>query len=105
MDRGEQEYGRRNPNAPGNCPDSSSLSGQWRCEARLKREDGVCETLQATWVARYVLEKVDFILVLISVFGQFPTRRPASLFSFLSYRANFPHRQDGYFFIATETLR
>ena len=54
--RDEQEYGRPNPNAPQELSRFAFLIGKWRCEARLKREDGVWETLQATWVGRYVLD-------------------------------------------------
>src|SRR5439155_12291141 len=54
--RDEQEYGRPYPNAPQERSRFAFLIGKWRCEARLKREDGVWETLQATWVGRYVLD-------------------------------------------------
>src|SRR5437867_4198696 len=54
--RDEQEYGRPNPNAPQELSRFAFLIGRWRCEARLKREDGVWETLQAAWVGRYVLD-------------------------------------------------
>ncbi len=52
----EQEYGRRNPNAPTELAQFAFLIGQWRCEAKLKREDGIWERLQATWVGRYILD-------------------------------------------------
>lgn len=32
------------------------LIGQWRCEAKLKREDGTWESLSAIWEGRYILD-------------------------------------------------
>jgi hypothetical protein len=56
MDRDEEKYGRPNSSAPQELSRFAFLIGTWRCNARLKREDGVWETLQATWVGRYVLD-------------------------------------------------
>lgn len=32
------------------------LIGQWRCDAKLKREDGTWRELKATWEGRYILD-------------------------------------------------
>ena len=32
------------------------LIGSWRCEARLKQEDGSWTTLPGTWIGRYILD-------------------------------------------------
>jgi hypothetical protein len=56
MDRDLQEYGRPNPKAPAELSRFAFLIGKWRCEVRAKREDGVWEPLQASWVGRYVLD-------------------------------------------------
>lgn len=56
MDRDEEKYGRPNPRAAPELSRFAFLIGSWRCDARLKREDGAWETLQATWVGRYVLD-------------------------------------------------
>jgi hypothetical protein len=56
MDREKQQYGRQNPSAPQELSRFAFLIGTWRCEAKLKRDDGSWENLQATWVGRYVLD-------------------------------------------------
>ena len=52
----EEEYGRPNPGAAPQLSRFAFLIGTWRCDARLKREDGSWETLEASWVGRYVLD-------------------------------------------------
>jgi hypothetical protein len=56
MDRNEEAHGRPNPSAAPELSRFAFLIGRWRYDARLKREDGSWETLQATWVGRYVLD-------------------------------------------------
>jgi hypothetical protein len=56
MGRSEEEYGRPNPGAPPELSRFAFLIGKWRCDARLKRESGSWERLQASWVGRYVLD-------------------------------------------------
>jgi hypothetical protein len=52
----DQDYGRPNPKAPKELAHFAFLIGKWRCEAKLKREDRTWETLEATWVGRYILD-------------------------------------------------
>jgi hypothetical protein len=56
MKRSEQKYGKLNPNAPQELSRVAFLIGKWRCEAKLKREDGTWENLMATWEGRYILD-------------------------------------------------
>lgn len=56
MKRSEQEYGKPNPNAPPELSRFAFLVGKWRCEVKLKREDGTWESLKATWEGRYILD-------------------------------------------------
>lgn len=56
MERDEQKYGKPNPNAAPELAQFAFLIGMWRCEAKLKREDGTSESLLATWEGRYILD-------------------------------------------------
>jgi hypothetical protein len=56
MDRYQSDYGSPNPNAPPELSRFAFLIGSWRCDARLKGEDGSWEPLEASWVGRYVLD-------------------------------------------------
>lgn len=56
MDRDEVEYGRLNPGAAPELSRFAFLIGKWRCDVKLKREDGSWEPLEASWVGRYVLD-------------------------------------------------
>jgi hypothetical protein len=56
MKRDEQEYGKPSPNAPPELSRFAFLIGEWRGEARLKRDEGTWEHLNATWEGRYILE-------------------------------------------------
>ncbi len=56
MKRAAREYGKLNPNAPAELSRFAFLIGKWRCDAKLKREDGTWQSLQATWEGRYVLD-------------------------------------------------
>ena len=52
----EHEYGKPNPNAPLELSRFAFLIGEWRCEAKLKRDDGTWYGLTATWEGRYILD-------------------------------------------------
>ena len=56
MDRDEQQFEKPNRNAPPELSQFAFLIGKWRCDAKLKREDGTWEDLQATWEGRYILD-------------------------------------------------
>ncbi|MGH9379886.1 MAG: hypothetical protein ACRD2Z_04655 [Thermoanaerobaculia bacterium] len=56
MDRDEEAYGSANPDAPAELSQFAFLIGRWRCDARLKLEDGSWEPLEASWVGRYILD-------------------------------------------------
>lgn len=56
MKRDEQGYGNLNQNAPPELSRFAFLVGKWRCEAKLKREDGTWESFQARWEGRYILD-------------------------------------------------
>ncbi len=56
MKREEHEYGKLNPNAPPELSRFAFLIGKWRCDVKLKREDGTWESLKATWEGRYILD-------------------------------------------------
>ncbi len=56
MDQDKQEYAKLNPGAPPELSRFAFLIGKWRCDAKLKREDGTWENLKATWEGRYILD-------------------------------------------------
>lgn len=56
MERNEPEYGKPNANAPQELIQFGFLLGKWRGEAKLKREDGVWESLNASWTGHYILD-------------------------------------------------
>ena len=56
MDRNDQQYGKANPNAPAELSRFAFLIGAWHGDAKLKREDGTCQSLEATWHGRYILD-------------------------------------------------
>ncbi len=56
MKRVEAEYGKPNPNAPPELSRFAFLIGKWRCDAKLKREDGTWQSLNATWEGRFILD-------------------------------------------------
>lgn len=56
MKRVEQEYGKLNCNAPPELSRFAFLIGSWRCEAKLKTDDGAWENLKATWEGRFILD-------------------------------------------------
>jgi hypothetical protein len=56
MDQVEQEFGQANPNAPAALSRFAFLIGRWRCEARVRLDNGEWQTLQATWLGRFILD-------------------------------------------------
>ena len=56
MDQVEQEFGRLNPNAPAALSRFAFLIGGWRCEAKVTSANGEWQTLQATWIGRFILD-------------------------------------------------
>lgn len=50
------DTGRKNPNAAPELSRFDFLIGRFRCAARLKRDDGTWEGLNAIWEGRYVLD-------------------------------------------------
>ena len=56
MDQPGQPFGALNPKAPPALSRFAFLIGAFRCEARIKMDNGRWETFQAAWLGRYVLE-------------------------------------------------
>jgi len=56
MERNERQFGRPNHSAPQELSQFAFLIANWRGEAKLKREDGTWETLQALWEGHYILD-------------------------------------------------
>jgi len=52
----DEEYGKLNPKAPPELSQFAFIIGKWRCDARVKGEDGRWQPYQATWVGRYILD-------------------------------------------------
>lgn len=49
-------YGKPNPNAPGQLSTFAFLIGKWTCEVAIKQADGSTSRLQATWEGHYILD-------------------------------------------------
>jgi hypothetical protein len=56
MARVEQEFGKANPNAPAALSRFAFLIGRRRCEASVRSSNGEWQTLQATWLGRFILD-------------------------------------------------
>lgn len=56
MVEGGGEFGRPNPRAPAELGRFAFLVGSWRGEAKLKRDDGGWNHLNAAWNGRYILD-------------------------------------------------
>jgi hypothetical protein len=56
MNQFDQDFGKSNPSAPAALARFAFLIGSWRCEARVKSANGEWQTLQATWLGRYILD-------------------------------------------------
>src|ERR671922_353575 len=50
------QVGKPNPNAPAALSRFAFLIGNWRCEAKVRLANGEWQTLQATWVGRFILD-------------------------------------------------
>ena len=51
-----KEYGNPNPKAPPELSQFAFIIGKWRCDVRLKVENGTWQPYRATWVGRYILD-------------------------------------------------
>jgi len=56
MDHVEQGFGKANPSAPAALSRFAFLIGRWRCDARVRLPTGEWQTLQATWLGRFILD-------------------------------------------------
>ena len=56
MDQNQQELAKPNPNAPSALSRFAFLIGRWQCEATVRLDNGDWQTLQATWLGRFVLD-------------------------------------------------
>jgi hypothetical protein len=52
----DKEFGTPNPKAPPELRRFAFIIGKWRCDVRVKGEDGTWKSYQATWVGRYILD-------------------------------------------------
>jgi hypothetical protein len=52
----DKEYGTPNPKAASELSQFAFIIGKWRCDARVKGEDGTWQPYQATWVGSYILD-------------------------------------------------
>ena len=52
----EQDFGKVNPNAPAALSRFAFLIGSWRCDARVKSPSREWQTLQGTWLGRFILD-------------------------------------------------
>ena len=50
------QYDNPNPKAPPELSQFAFIIGEWRCDVRVKDDDGTWQTYQATWVGRYILD-------------------------------------------------
>jgi len=55
MDQVVQAFGKPNPNAPAALSRFAFLIGRWRCEARVRSDNGEWQ-IQATWLGRFILD-------------------------------------------------
>src|SRR5262245_48787608 len=56
MNRSHQTQLRPNLKAPHELSRFAFLIGDWRCDAKLKQQDGTWEVLKATWEGHYILD-------------------------------------------------
>jgi hypothetical protein len=50
------EFGSRNPKAPAELDRFAFLVGRWRCDARVRSDEGAWQPFQADWVGRFILD-------------------------------------------------
>jgi hypothetical protein len=55
-DQADQEFGRPSPNAPPALSRFAFLIGRWRCEAKVKLDNGEWQRFEAAWLGRYILD-------------------------------------------------
>jgi len=56
MDQVDQKFGKPNPDAPAALSRFAFLIGRWRCEAKVRSANGEWQTLEATWLGRFILD-------------------------------------------------
>lgn len=52
----DQEFGNANPGAPAALTRFAFLTGRWQCDAKVRLPSGEWQTLQATWLGRFILD-------------------------------------------------
>jgi hypothetical protein len=52
----EREFGQPNPNAAAELSRFAFLVGRWRCEARVKLDDGQWQAFDAAWLGGFILD-------------------------------------------------
>lgn len=52
----DAEYGSANPEAPPELSQFAFLIGRWRCDVRVRGDDGAWQRYEATWTGRYILD-------------------------------------------------
>ena len=50
------EFGSRHPNAPPELERFAFLIGRWRCDARVRSDEGEWQSFTADWVGRFILD-------------------------------------------------
>jgi hypothetical protein len=56
MDEVHNELGALNPRAPAELARFAFLIGRWRCEAKVRSDNGEWQSFQAAWLGRYILD-------------------------------------------------
>ena len=56
MDQPDRGFGEPNPNAPAELSRFSFLIGSFRCDARVRSDNGDWQSFRATWQGRYILD-------------------------------------------------
>ncbi len=51
-----EKYDKPNPNAPKELSHFAFLIGNWRCDVKVREQNGTWTKLQATWSGRYILD-------------------------------------------------
>ena len=56
MDQVGPEFGGPDANAPAALSQFAFLIGSWRCDAKVKLDDGEWQIFEATWLGRFILD-------------------------------------------------
>jgi hypothetical protein len=56
MDQIDQKFGKPNPDAPTALSRFAFLIGRWRCEAKVRPDNGEWQTFEAAWLGRFILD-------------------------------------------------